>query len=977
MDSIKIISYNSTGLADDKLCYIKSLIDNQKPQIICLQETWQLNETAQMKFSQFKDYVCDHKSSITGNTLLIGRPYGGLAILWNKNIANHISTVKCESKYIIPVIINVGEKKYMLINCYLPNDTHSQTHVSTDFLNAVDDIDIAIQRNGDVNGIVVAGDLNVDFRRDNSHTRHLNGLLLAHGLMSTWDVGSEIATYQNWASPHISSCIDHFLISPHLQTTLATCYQHATNPSNHNAIELVLQGLLVSGINSSSNARQPSTIAWHKVTSNHIDAYRHKLSAYIENVPAPEAITCKDPHCKLSQHSRDIDDFTTSITDASIKAAIECFPAKRNKRCNKPYWSTEAHVAKQKCLFWSKIWKENGCPKRGQVYEVFTHVKRQYHYAVRRINRRDKWLRRQRMAENLCINARRDIWSEVKQIDNCSTPVAPCVDGESDPAQIAAAFAQKYETIYKTFNDNNSLRDIEHEIDQTIEHKPMTVFTDDDVKSAINCLKSGKSDGSKGLFSDHIKLGCSILLKPLSQLINCMFLHGYTPHEILISNIISIPKGQSDRSVMKNYRGIALASCLSKIIDLLIVNRYENLLHTSDNQFSYKKDHSTTMCTLVVKETVRYYLDNETPVYSCLLDASKAFDLVRHDILFKMLISRGIPALVVRLIMDIYKRQLMHCSWLGKTSHYFTATNGVRQGAILSSYCFNIYIDNLLCMLEESGIGCWVGHKYLGALAYADDIILLCPSLVGLQKMLFICEQFAMQYGLTFNTSKTVCIKFSYKKNVNLQEHDVKLCGQALEWRDAVKHLGAHLTHDLSDHAEIIDRRNQLFYGSNLIRAKFSVAPTWIQSLLFCAYNSHFYGCTAWDINGKNVDPFLTAWNRCVRCIWRVPATTHTDIVHKLTLNPKAEILKRKRKLKLTMISSSNKLLSYFVKRFQNDKMFITGNMDNVINECLTDNNDWKLCILTELINCRDGIQHIDNLDYDDIVSIINEICTN
>lgn len=341
-----------------------------------------------------------------------------------------------------------------------------------------------------------------------------------------------------------------------------------------------------------------------------------------------------------------------------------------------------------------------------------------------------------------------------------------------------------------------------------------------------------------------------------------------------------------------------------------------------------------------------------------------------------MLISRGVPGLAVRLIMDIYKRQIMYCTWLGKRSQFFSASNGVRQGAIFSSYCFNIYIDPLLRMLEMYGVGCWVGHKYTGAMAYADDVILLCPSLEGLQNMLYTCEKYATEYDLSFNTSKTVCIKFDYKEHALHQLRNIKLCGQVLEWKTSVKHLGAQLTQDLSDEADILDRRNQLFYGSNLIRAKFNVAPTWVKSLLFCAHNSHFYGCTAWDISGKNVDTLVTAWNRCIRCIWGIPTTTHTSIVHQLTFNPKCEIMKRKRKLKQTMLSSSNKLICYFAKRFVDDYTYIIGNLDTDSNDSNVNDNDWKVSILRELVNCRDGIQYVENLSYDDILVLIEEICT-
>ena len=52
---------------------------------------------------------------------------------------------------------------------------------------------------------------------------------------------------------------------------------------------------------------------------------------------------------------------------------------------------------------------------------------------------------------------------------------------------------------------------------------------------------------------------------------------------------------------------------------------------------------TTTLCTGVLKQVVSKYIHHDSSVFACFLDASKAFDLVRHDILFKLLLSRGLP----------------------------------------------------------------------------------------------------------------------------------------------------------------------------------------------------------------------------------------------------------------------------------------------------------------------------------------------
>ena len=66
----------------------------------------------------------------------------------------------------------------------------------------------------------------------------------------------------------------------------------------------------------------------------------------------------------------------------------------------------------------------------------------------------------------------------------------------------------------------------------------------------------------------------------------------------------------------------------------------------------------------------------------------------------------------------------------------FDITNGVWQGGVLSPLLFTVYIDELLEKLKRNGIGCYIGHHFVGALGYADDIILLWPSVAGLKKII-------------------------------------------------------------------------------------------------------------------------------------------------------------------------------------------------------------------------------------------------
>ena len=68
---------------------------------------------------------------------------------------------------------------------------------------------------------------------------------------------------------------------------------------------------------------------------------------------------------------------------------------------------------------------------------------------------------------------------------------------------------------------------------------------------------------------------------------------------------------------------------------------------THDHQFGFKGKHSTDMCIFTVKSIVKYYTRQNSPVYTCFLDESKAFDLINHWTLFRKFIGCQVPLLIV------------------------------------------------------------------------------------------------------------------------------------------------------------------------------------------------------------------------------------------------------------------------------------------------------------------------------------------
>jgi len=70
--------------------------------------------------------------------------------------------------------------------------------------------------------------------------------------------------------------------------------------------------------------------------------------------------------------------------------------------------------------------------------------------------------------------------------------------------------------------------------------------------------------------------------------------------------------------------------------------------------------------------------------------------------------------------------------WSSCDSLFFKLITGVRQGGVLSPYFFAIFVDDIVNKILDCNIGCYVRHMCVSVFMYADDIILLCPSVDGL-----------------------------------------------------------------------------------------------------------------------------------------------------------------------------------------------------------------------------------------------------
>jgi len=237
---------------------------------------------------------------------------------------------------------------------------------------------------------------------------------------------------------------------------------------------------------------------------------------------------------------------------------------------------------------------------------------------------------------------------------------------------------------------------------------------------------------------------------------------------------------------------------------------------------------------------------NQTTVFCTFLDASKAFDRINYCNLFRLLINRDMHAYVTRVLLNLYIGNFVRISWCGILSDYFLATDGVKQGRVLSPVLFCMNIDGLLTALASANVGCYIGRNYVGALAYADDLVLTVPSACALRKMLAICNNYASDFHMSFNDNKSKCIVIFPSSRACLRpllsDCNFKIGEKVIEFVLFYSHLGHVVTDSMDDGPDISKRHGDFIGQVNSVLCDFRQLPSIVKYRSFSSYCTSFYG---------------------------------------------------------------------------------------------------------------------------------------
>ena len=178
------------------------------------------------------------------------------------------------------------------------------------------------------------------------------------------------------------------------------------------------------------------------------------------------------------------------------------------------------------------------------------------------------------------------------------------------------------------------------------------------------------------------------------------------------------------------------------------------------------------------------------------IDFKKAYDSIRREVLYNILMESGIPKKLIRLIKmcltETYSRV-----WVGNNlSDMFPIKNGLKQGDALSLLLFNFALEYAIrkVKVNQDGLKLNGTHQLL---AYADDVNILGGSIRTVKENAEAVVVATKEIGLEVNADKTKYMVKSREQTAGLS-HTMMVDNSSIERVEDFKYLGRTLTYQNS-----------------------------------------------------------------------------------------------------------------------------------------------------------------------------------
>ena len=412
------------------------------------------------------------------------------------------------------------------------------------------------------------------------------------------------------------------------------------------------------------------------------------------------------------------------------------------------------------------------------------------------------------------------------------------------------------------------------------------IVQEKDILDTVKDLSSKTSCGYDNTSTQLLKLIIPSISQSISLIVNQSLNTGIFPDNLKIAKVIPLFK-KGDTHTFDNYRPISLLPAISKIFEKIACKQLykyftdHKLLY--ENQYGFRKDHSTELASLEISDRILHDLDNSKIPISVFLDLSKAFDTLDHSILTTKLKYYGINGTALEWFRSYLSNRKQFVDFNGTYSTMSSINTGVPQGSILGPLLFIIYINDI----HEAS------DKF-HAIVYADDTNLLNSLCTfdttanrnsynkttisqNINLELDKIHEWLVINKLSLNVKKTTYMLFHHRqKSIEHLLPSLKIKNCDIARVSSFNFLGLNLDEHMSWNSHINKVSNRISRSLGVMNRIKRFLPTYALKLM---YNSlilpHLqYSILTW---GYKADRLIKLQKRAVRIVTCSKYNSHTD----------------------------------------------------------------------------------------------------
>ena len=385
-----------------------------------------------------------------------------------------------------------------------------------------------------------------------------------------------------------------------------------------------------------------------------------------------------------------------------------------------------------------------------------------------------------------------------------------------------------------------------------------------EVETVINNFKN-KSTADTNITALKAANAVPRFQEVLADLINISFKEGVFPKQLKLAKVVPIHKS-GKRTDVSNYRPISLLSTFSKIYEKIMHKRVDSFLTKynilQDNQYGFRKGHSCEHALISAQNKILESLDKKQITLLLLIDFSKAFDMVDHNILLYKLKHYGIRGVALKWFESYLKNRKQYTHINNINSETQKLTYGVPQGSILGPLLFIIYINDLPNI-----------HKSSQFVLYADDanIFITGKTMWEIETKFNELSKILIDWvnvnGLSLNIKKT---KYMIFANINVADFVAKIANIPIERTTVVRFLGVLVDNNLTWKQHILALQVKMTRNAGILMKMKGILPiNVLKTLYHCFVQSHLNHCPLiWGLGNKStLTPLFTAQKRAIRTL--------------------------------------------------------------------------------------------------------------